>query len=190
MRPIDISLYIIQTIWFILEFIVLRKMTSQDEKTEKSFFRIMYSILTLCLAIGIAIGIYLKLTNSNLYSSLIFFPAIGISFLIIGILIRYSAINTLKKYFTVNLTIDKNHKLITGGIYKYIRHPAYAGDILAFLGLGLSYGNIFSFILIALPFLVFITIRIPKEELVMQKAFGAEYSEWKLKTKRLVPFLF
>jgi protein-S-isoprenylcysteine O-methyltransferase Ste14 len=47
-----------------------------------------------------------------------------------------------------------------------------------------------SFLLIAVPFSLFISIRIPKEEKAMEDRFGAEYVEWKNSTKRLIPFLY
>jgi protein-S-isoprenylcysteine O-methyltransferase Ste14 len=190
MRLLDVALYIVQTVWFILEFIVFRTMKSPDEKTEKSFYKVMYIALSACVIIGIASGVYLKLCNSTWYTSSYFFPIAGIVLLVLGILIRYIAISTLKRYFTINLSVGEHHELITHGIYSLIRHPAYAGDIIAFLGLGIAYGNILSFILIGSPFLIFVSYRIPKEEKVMQERFGEEYSRWKRRTKRLIPYVY
>jgi len=44
----------------------------------------------------------------------------------------------LGKYFSVNIGIKDNHELIGKGPYGFIRHPAYAGNILQAVGFSLS----------------------------------------------------
>jgi len=64
--------------------------------------------------------------------------------LLAGITIRWTAVYTLGKYFTGTVLIRNDHRLIRSVLYKYLRHPAYAGSLLAHLGLGLSFSNWFS----------------------------------------------
>ncbi len=61
--------------------------------------------------------------------------------MIAGIIIRWTAIYTLDKYFTGTVLIKEDHRLIRNGLYKYLRHPAYTGALMAHLGLGLSFAN-------------------------------------------------
>ncbi|MCA1638381.1 MAG: isoprenylcysteine carboxylmethyltransferase family protein, partial [Acidobacteria bacterium] len=70
-------------------------------------------------------------------------PAFGLLSLLAGIIIRWTAIYSLGKYFTVTVLIKTDHRLIRSGLYKHLRHPAYAGTLLAHLGLGLSFSNWF-----------------------------------------------
>jgi Isoprenylcysteine carboxyl methyltransferase (ICMT) family len=62
-------------------------------------------------------------------------------------IIRWIAILTLH-FFTVSVTIRDGHRLIRHGIYSVIRHPAYIGWIIFYMGIGLAIGNWLSFTLI------------------------------------------
>jgi protein-S-isoprenylcysteine O-methyltransferase Ste14 len=66
---------------------------------------------------------------------------IGLGLIILGVIIRAVAIATLWRYFTVNVSIREGHELVGHGIYGVIRHPAYTGSLLSFLGLGFAFGN-------------------------------------------------
>jgi protein-S-isoprenylcysteine O-methyltransferase len=187
----DIVVVITQCFWGICEFIIWKKMRANEKNADKNSYRILYIITILSLVLGISIGISLKFDNIlHIYNSSICFPVIGATFIALGLVIRLTAINTLKKYFTVNVTIKNDHKLITSGLYRYIRHPAYAGGILSFIGCGLCYGNILSFIIISLPYVLLILKRIKDEEIVLIGNFGQAYIDLISKTKKIIPFIF
>lgn len=57
-----------------------------------------------------------------------------------GAWIRYKCYKTLGKLFTFEMTIGKDHALITSGPYSVVRHPAYTGTLAAFIGLVPLYG--------------------------------------------------
>lgn len=48
----------------------------------------------------------------------------GLLLIIGGMTLRFIAIWSLGKFFTVDVNIQENHKLIKKGVYKVIRHPA------------------------------------------------------------------
>lgn len=114
----------------------------------------------------------------------------GIAFIIIGLAIRWIAILTLKKYFTVDVAVRQGQKIITGGIYKYVRHPSYSGSILSFFGLGLSFSNWISAIVIVVPITIAFYYRISVEEKVLSDVFKAEYDSYRAKSKMLIPYIF
>ena len=62
-----------------------------------------------------------------------YFAKIGMLIIAVGICIRIKAVLTLKKAFTLNVQISKEQQLITNGMYKFVRHPAYTGSILSLL---------------------------------------------------------
>ena len=107
-----------------------------------------------------------------------------------GITIRWMSINTLKNYFTANLTIQEDHKLITTGIYKNIRHPSYLGGLLCFAGFGIALDNYISLFFIFFVNLIVILMRIDFEEKILINEFGSEFEEYKQRTKKLLPLLF
>jgi protein-S-isoprenylcysteine O-methyltransferase Ste14 len=68
-----------------------------------------------------------------------------------GLILRWYSIGYLGRYFTVDVSISAEHKLIDSGPYRYIRHPTYTGALLAFLGLGFCFGNWLSILFLTLP---------------------------------------
>jgi isoprenylcysteine carboxyl methyltransferase (ICMT) family protein YpbQ len=64
-----------------------------------------------------------------LFSPDYFISSLGLLLILIGVVIRWSAVLTLKKYFTVDVKILEDHKLIRSGVFKYVRHPSYFGGI-------------------------------------------------------------
>src|SRR5579871_6389970 len=68
-----------------------------------------------------------------------------------GVTLRWSAISQLGPLFTVDVAIDANHRLIDSGPYRLIRHPSYAGALLALLGLGLLLGSLPALAALMLP---------------------------------------
>jgi protein-S-isoprenylcysteine O-methyltransferase Ste14 len=116
--------------------------------------------------------------------------AIGLSFLIMGILIRGNAIRGLGKYFTGTVQIKDDHILIRTGPYKHIRHPAYTGALLAHLGLGLSFSNWFTLGFSTIPFIAVALYRMRVEERALAEAFGSEYVAYSQSSKRLIPGVY
>jgi len=115
---------------------------------------------------------------------------LGLLLILSGMIIRIIAIRTLGKFFTVDLGIDNDHRLINKGLYKYIRHPSYTGSLLSFLGLGLSLNNWISLLVIFVPVLVAFIYRINIEEKLLLAQIGPEYSDYKKQTKRLFPLIY
>ena len=79
--------------------------------------------------------------------------ALGIALFVAGLAIRWYAIVWLGRFFTVNvaIAIGTDHRLIDTGPYRVVRHPAYTGAPMAFLGLGLCLANWVSLAVIVVP---------------------------------------
>ncbi|ACL70095.1 methyltransferase family protein [Halothermothrix orenii] len=113
------------------------------------------------------------------------FTIIGAALVIAGITIRGIGIKTLGKYFSRDVETWDDHKIVRTGIYKYIRHPAYAGNILQIIGFPLILNSYFSLILSLITIYGFIW-RIRVEESFLKKEIP-EYEEYMRETKRIVP---
>jgi protein-S-isoprenylcysteine O-methyltransferase len=144
------------------------------------------------LIIGIIIGLNMPVVapqfNFQSYFKIFFF--LGLTFIWIGIIFRFWAIQTLGKYFSTRLIIQGGHELITSGPYKYLRHPSYTGAMITFIGFGLGIGNWLSVAVIFTISLIIYIRRIKIEELMLQKQFGKAYDSYKKKTWAIIPFLW
>lgn len=81
-----------------------------------------------------------------------------------------------------------NGELVTGGIYKYVRHPQYLGLIVITVGLLVQWPTIIT--LAMWPVLVFMYYRLAKrEEHEALEAFGERYEEYKRHTPMFLPFM-
>ena len=115
---------------------------------------------------------------------------LGIGLMLLGIVIRVSAVLTLRKAFTLNVQVTSRQKLITLGLYQKIRHPAYTGNILSLVGVALALRNLLSVITVFCCCIICYQIRITVEETVLKNRFGDEYTSYQHNTYKLFPFIF
>ena len=89
---------------------------------------------------------------------------------------------------TRTVTIREDHRLVTSGPYRYIRHPLYTMGLLLFSSLSLIAANWFMMLGTVLAF-VLVSLRLPKEEAALIEAFGDEYRAYMQRTGRFLPRL-
>jgi protein-S-isoprenylcysteine O-methyltransferase Ste14 len=107
-----------------------------------------------------------------------------------GMVLRLYSIIYLGPFFTNNVAIATNHRLIDSGPYRYIRHPSYTGALMLFLGLGLGTGNWLSVVVIIVPVFAAFWWRMGIEEAALLDALGEPYRCYMKRTKRLVPMIY
>jgi protein-S-isoprenylcysteine O-methyltransferase Ste14 len=106
-----------------------------------------------------------------------------------GILLLLSRIQ-LGEYGGPRIVIEDKHKLITTGLYQFIRHPMYLGFLLLFFGYSLAFGSFVMTIMIFITFFLIFKTRMDIEERLLISEFGEEYLGYRERTKRLFPFLY
>ena len=95
----------------------------------------------------------------------------------------------LGRQYSAEVTIQKDHQLITAGPYRRIRHPRYLGILLVTLGATLVFRTWAGLVLF--PFvLVMLLWRIKDEEALMAREFGNEWRTYCRRTWRLVPYMY
>jgi protein-S-isoprenylcysteine O-methyltransferase len=114
----------------------------------------------------------------------------GIGLFVLGLALRWYSIIYLGRFFTVNVAIASDHRLIDTGPYRFVRHPSYSGALMAFLGLALCLGNWVSLVLIVVPVLLVFLRRVQVEEAVLLRAFGDRYRDYIRRSKRLIPAIY
>lgn len=107
-----------------------------------------------------------------------------------GIALRWYAIVSLGRFFTVNVAIRDDHHIVTAGPYGIIRHPSYTGLLMMMLAIAISFGNWISALVAFVPFTAALLWRIRIEEAALVRNFGAQYDAYSAKTKRLIPWIY
>ena len=102
---------------------------------------------------------------------------------VFGIYWLFSSIGT---GITPTSATRKEHKLVTSGPYRWIRHPLYTVGSSMFIALGLMADNWFIILLGILAFIA-MAMRTPKEESNLIEKFGDEYREYMKHTGRFLP---
>ena len=181
--------YITYAIWFLSE-IVLNRIMRSGNADKKNQDKGSLLIIWITISIAIAGGVISAQNFNTPIGQYITVSYTGLFLIIAGMIIRFTAVRSLGKMFTVDVTIRENHKIKQGGIYKLIRHPSYTGSLLSFAGFGLSLNNrislLISVVLVPLAFLY----RIRIEEKALTDQFGTDYLEYKKRTYRLIPFIY
>lgn len=183
-------IFILSMAWFISELLLGIFKRSEDDyaqKVDRYSFRLLWVTIMIAVISGVSVG----LSGVGLIGHVGYrLSILGMSLMVIGLVIRWTAVLTLRRYFTVDVAIVEGHKIVQSGLYKYIRHPAYTGSLLTFLGLGLSFSNWLAPIIIVVPVLLAFLYRIRVEEAVLIRAFGDDYKAYMRRTWRLIPFLY
>ncbi|MBM3938314.1 MAG: isoprenylcysteine carboxylmethyltransferase family protein [Sphingomonadales bacterium] len=107
-----------------------------------------------------------------------------------GISLRWIAILSLKRAFTVKVTILKDHQLKSDGVYRWVRHPSYTGMYIYALGLGLALHSLLAIAILLWGVWFTTHNRIPVEEAVLEGHFGDAYRTYKQKTWKLFPLIY
>jgi len=114
----------------------------------------------------------------------------GLGLLVTGLVIRWTAIRTLGRYFVGTVTIQSDHQLVRHGLYRRIRHPAYTGTLVAHLGLGVAFTSWVSVALSTVPFGIAALCRMRIEEAALRQRFGAAFQDYERESWRLIPGLY
>jgi protein-S-isoprenylcysteine O-methyltransferase Ste14 len=61
-------------------------------------------------------------------------PSVGLALLTLGGALRLAAVFVLGRRFSGLVAIQEGHSLQTGGLYRHLRHPSYAGMLLYMVG--------------------------------------------------------
>ncbi len=107
-------------------------------------------------------------------------------FLILSMYYVFASVILYHRHTNHGKNFENSTKLVTTGIYKYVRHPMYGS--LLFLGWGMFLKDINPatiFIIIISTIALFLTCKIEERE--MLKKFGNDYKEYMIRTKMWLP---
>ncbi len=114
---------------------------------------------------------------------------LGVALLVAGGTLRLAPVFTLGERFSGLVAIQPGHRLETGGLYRFIRHPSYLGLVIGAFGWALVFHSVVGVILASLNVPPLIA-RIRAEEALLAETFGAEYEAYRARTARLAPGIY
>ncbi|GMJ00539.1 ISOPRENYL CYSTEINE METHYLTRANSFERASE B, ARABIDOPSIS THALIANA ISOPRENYL CYSTEINE METHYLTRANSFERASE B [Hibiscus trionum] len=115
----------------------------------------------------------------------------GLALVVVGEIIRKLAIITAGRAFThlIKVYHEEHHRLITHGVYRFVRHPGYSGFLIWSVGTQIMLCNPISTIAFAVVVWKFFAERIPYEEYFLKQFFGSYYEEYARRVPSGVPFV-
>jgi Phospholipid methyltransferase len=87
------------------------------------------------------------------------------------------------------VTAKEGHELVQTGPYAVVRHPIYAGILLAMTGTALTQGRLASYIGLVAG-VVAVLIRVGIEEKLMSRQFPSAYEGYRQRTRKLIPLVW
>lgn len=114
---------------------------------------------------------------------------LGVALFAVGQVLMAWAQATLGDRFSIEVTIQKDHTLITKGLYRVVRHPRYLGTLIFTVGLALVFRSGLGLILVVAQALVLLW-RIHDEEKLLRHEFATEWDTYARASWRLLPFVY
>jgi protein-S-isoprenylcysteine O-methyltransferase Ste14 len=177
--------------WFLLRLPHQVRSWKEPIRTSERDF-LDWSVLTFMVLCNGAIPFAYVVAKVPRFANYPFVPAlawIGGALFVCALWLFYRTHRDLGRNWSMSLEIRREHRLITGGVYRYVRHPMY----LAFLMWGLAQTLLLPNWIAGPAGLVGSTTlvlwRVGREERLMLKEFGEEYRAYMRRTKRLLPWL-
>jgi protein-S-isoprenylcysteine O-methyltransferase len=176
--------------WPAAEF-VLGRVRHANRETLDVRDRGSQGLLWLAIAASVTAGMFAQRIGSGGFGLTLLARAwLALALLVVGLSLRVWAIVALGKFFTVQVALHPDHRVVRAGPYRWLRHPSYSGALIAFAGLGVLAGNAWSLGIILIGTGAAFAYRIAVEERALRARLGEEYAGYSRVTRRLIPFIY
>ena len=178
---------------FVFAASIIRVVYSKQFKQNREFTDKLDKFLTILPVFGMFIFPLIYTLTSWLDFANYQLPAwvgwIGAAIFALSLWVLWRSHADLGRPWSVKAEIQEEHKLVTNGIFKYIRHPMYAAHILWGIAQPLLLWNWIAGLSMLVTLLPLFFYRVPKEEKMMVDKFGDEYQRYMDRTGRVFPKL-
>lgn len=185
MHPV-IFIWLIHALWLILIVYLTVAAFGVKRDTKRHLgqsFGLLFAIIAAFLLPYLPIFHFLNYAPGNPILS-----CLGVLLCLAGMAILISGRQHLGRNWSQTVAVKEGHQLVTSGPYRYIRHPMYAGGLLAAIGSAIVAGGSWVFLTVFLGALFLWRVR--AEDKLMAKQFPNEYPEYQKLTKALIPFVW
>lgn len=113
---------------------------------------------------------------------------IGIILMILGDISFIAAVVTMKGSWRAGIAEGDKTELVTNGIYRISRNPAFLGFYLVYIGIMLAFANI-GLVIITVATIITFHMQILQEEAFLKSRFGKEYEDYMKRVGRYFIFI-
>jgi protein-S-isoprenylcysteine O-methyltransferase Ste14 len=115
---------------------------------------------------------------------------LGLIMTAIGGFVRVATVFELGHRFSMFVAVQRNHRLKTDGLYRFLRHPSYFGALLVMTGWALVFRSAIGLLLTAAMCVPIIALIRAEEEFLVRE-FGEQYRSYQQRTRwRLFPRIY
>jgi protein-S-isoprenylcysteine O-methyltransferase Ste14 len=188
--PYALVYWVIYIVAFFPEWKIIRdaRVSAQrDGSKDKGSIDVIIRVTWIALMIAYPVAFI----RSWMFSTNMLIPlfVLGTLMTVFGAILRRFCWRTLGRYFTGDVQASADQPVIREGPYRFVRHPAYTGGMMMFVGIGFALGNWMSLILLTVATIVAYGYRVAVEERALVDAIGAPYAAYMKERKRFIPFV-
>ena len=140
------------------------------------------------------LGFFIGISNlyvTQLYELPVFLdflrsPGLGGLVVLVSFMLIYLSVGLFRQNTEDPNPTTQSNKLITTGIYKYIRNPMYLALVLFQIGLGISLSFLHISVMSIFTAITLHYFVIKREETYLKNSFGADYESYKKKSRRWI----
>ncbi len=168
--------------------VAIRSVSAKPDKYDRAILAIAFLLFPLMVALPYfesryLTSVYLPAATGGLLLA-------GMVILVVGSVILSASRLQIGRFGGAKIVIEDDHRLVTNGMYRYIRNPQYLGMMLLLFGYALSLGGPFVASITFFGLLWVMRSRIKVEEGLLLSTFEDEYMEYMKRTWRLVPYIY
>jgi protein-S-isoprenylcysteine O-methyltransferase Ste14 len=176
--------------WILSEFAILGRTVMRpggDQVKDRGSLLVLWITLIAAGTLGARYG---ETHAPNIFPGAEWIRYAGLAIMALGVAIRWTAVLSLGRAFSANVSIRAGHQLYTDGLYRLVRHPSYLGLLLILFAIGLHTHNWTGLAIVMIPSFAALSYRIYVEEKALRAAFGDAYAIYSSETRRLIPGLY
>jgi len=170
---------------YVVEYFVQRYTNPHTHQPTAKSDRGSFHVITVALILAISFSVYFRWKNIGTLTGV--FQWLGLVFMVAGSALRQWALIHLGRFFSRSVQIEAGHRVITTGPYRWIRHPAYTGMIMIYIGMIMALGTWLGALITSALVTGSLLYRIRVEEQALLTALGNEYREYIKNTWKLFP---
>jgi protein-S-isoprenylcysteine O-methyltransferase Ste14 len=188
-RVEEVLFWVAIVVGFVVPFLYFVRWTRQNAASIKARPGRDVSALTNFAIVPMAvIAILIGYARIGTLPHWLFYP--GLTMFLLGFALTVWAYRTLGRFFSLEVQIQGDHRVVDTGPYRLLRHPGYAGVVFGFIGLGAAVQSWVSVLLLLLATAAALAYRTRIEEKFLLAELGDDYVRYMARTKRLVPFVW